>query len=313
MKGTALVTGCAGFIGSHLVERLLAMGYTVIGIDNFRTGRRENISKSLEKPNFEFIEEDITSPSFIDSITETLDVVFHLAAIASVAFSTRDPLLVNRYNVEGTLNVLEMARRQHAKRLVFASSAAVYGDPDTLPVKEEFPLKSLSPYAASKIAGEYYVQAYGNSFGLEYVILRFFNVYGPRQDESEYSGVIGIFASRAVQGLPLKIEGDGLQTRSFIHVRDVIEAIVQSGERDTAKNQIMNVSGEDAVSIIELAQKISKITGAEIVHEAPRIGDIQHSIGDTSRIKEVLGATTPVPLTEGLRDTLQWYRQRFSD
>lgn len=311
MPRTALVTGCAGFIASHLVDRLLDEGYRVIGVDNFRTGTKANIAKASENPNFRFLEEDITSYSFGDTISEELDIVFHLAAVASVSLSTKDPLLVNKHNVEGTLNVLEIARKRNAKRFVFSSSAAVYGNPELLPVREDFPLSALSPYAASKISAEYYVQSYRESFGIDYVILRFFNVYGPRQDESEYSGVIAIFAGRAMEGKPLMIEGDGHQTRSFIHIQDVVDAIFEAGEKDSAKNQILNISGNEVISILELAQTISKLTDVEIIHRAPRIGDIRDSVGETTKARSILGVGVTVPLKEGLQETLDWYRARI--
>ncbi len=310
MTKTALVTGCAGFIGSHLTDRLLELGYQVIGIDNFRTGNKMNISSAMENERFDLLEEDIVVPSFVDSIKKEIDIVFHLAAIASVAFSTKDPMAVTQTNVEGTVNVLEVARRQSAKRFVFASSAAVYGDPRSLPVKENAPLSPLSPYAASKIAGEYYVKSYKESFGLEYAILRLFNVYGPRQDESEYSGVIAIFADRAVNGKPLLVEGDGLQTRSFIHVTDVVEAMIQAAHRPNAINQTINISGKQSISIIDLAKQIGSIAGAELQHQEARVGDIRDSIGDTTRAREILGVDSSVPLEEGLRSTLEWYRSR---
>lgn len=310
MPRTALVTGCAGFIASHLTDRLLKEGYRVIGIDNFRTGRTENIAQAMESPEFVFYEQDITSPSFVESFSEDIDIVFHLAAIASVALSTKDPLVVNECNVEGTLNVLEVARGHGAERFVFSSSAAVYGNPDALPVREEYPLRPLSPYAASKIAGEYYIRSYRESFGLEYATVRLFNVYGPRQDDSEYSGVIAIFADRAVTGRPLVVEGDGLQTRSFIHVHDVVEALARAGEMSQARGQTLNVSGTDSITVLEVARQISDMTGAEIVHTEARIGDVRDSIGDMTRTRSTLGLEISTPLTQGLRETVDWYQSR---
>jgi len=308
MKGTALVTGCAGFIGSHLTDRLLASGYKVIGIDNFRSGTKSNMTTALSNPNFTFIEEDITASSFGESITEKLDYVFHLAAIVSVSFSTKNPIAVDECNVRGTLNILELARKHEVKRFVFSSSCAVYGDPDTLPVQEDFSLNPLSPYAASKIAGEYYIKSYEKSFGLNSVILRLFNVYGPRQDSSDYGGVIAIFLNRATKGDALMIEGDGLQRRSFIHVDDVVHAILRAAEVDGAKGEIINLSSNVTNSVIEVAQQIREMTGVEIIHVEPRVGDIRDSIGDMTKATEILGAEITVPLKEGLEQTLAWYR-----
>ena len=309
---SALVTGCAGFIGSHVTDRLLRAGYSVVGVDNLRTGTLSNLAEALPNPNFRFIEQDITNEDFAGSIEGDISIVFHLAAIASVALSVKDPMLINKHNVTGTLRVLELARQKRAKRVVFTSSAAVYGDPDSFPIEESFPLQPLSPYAASKIAGEYYVRAFGAAFDIEHVILRLFNVYGPRQEHSEYSGVIAIFAHRATKGLPLEIEGDGLQTRSFINIEDMSRAVQQAGEVPDAKGKIINISNTESVSVLYVAEAISKQLGVEIVHREPRLGDIRDSIGDMTLAERVLGVKPTVPFADGLRKTLAWYQEQAS-
>ncbi len=307
---SALVTGCAGFIGSHVTDRLLRAGYSVVGVDNLRTGTLSNLAEALPNPNFKFIEKDITSGDFPGSVEGDISIVFHLAAIASVALSVEDPMLINKHNVTGTLRVLELARQKRAKRVVFTSSAAVYGDPTSFPIQESFPLQPLSPYAASKIAGEYYVRAFGSAFDIEYVVLRLFNVYGPRQEHSEYSGVIAIFADRASKGLPLQIEGDGLQTRSFINVEDVSRAILLAGEVADAKGQTINISNTESVSVLAVAKAIREQLGVEIVHRRPRLGDIRDSIGDMTLAERVLGVKPAVSFADGLKKTLAWYQEQ---
>ncbi|MDF1539716.1 MAG: GDP-mannose 4,6-dehydratase [Candidatus Thorarchaeota archaeon] len=309
MKKTALVTGCAGFIGSHLSEHLLLKGYKVIGVDNLRTGVRANMDGFLSNSNFEFHELDINDPELPEAITKEIDYVYHLAAIASVKISTEDPLLVHDVNVNGTLAILELARLRKVKRFILASSAAVYGDPETLPIHEDTPLNPLSPYAASKIAAESYVAAYGRSFGIESAILRYFNVYGPRQENSEYSGVIAIFSSAAARKQALRIEGDGLQTRSFLFVEDVVTATILAGESSSASEFIVNVSGTESISIIALAKMIQEFaldSEIAIEHIAKRVGDIRDSIGNIERAKTILGFHPSIPLELGLQRTIHF-------
>ncbi len=309
---TAIVTGACGFIGSHLVDDLLANDYRVIGIDNLRTGTKENLDSAMENEKFHLIIQDILSENLAEDIDERIDCIFHLAAISSVKKSIEDPLQVNEVNVKGTVNVLELARRLGAKRFVFSSSAAVYGDPKEMPISEETPVSPLSPYAASKIAGEMYIHSYHNSFGIDTTILRFFNVYGPRQAYSEYSGVISIFNNQALANNPITIEGDGYQTRSFIYVEDVVQATRLAGEFGEAKGTIMNLSGLNQISILELAQRIKQnVDGcsSKIVHKGARGGDVRDSIGKMERARRILKFTPEVSLDEGLRETVSWYRE----
>ncbi len=310
---TALVTGCAGFIASHVAESLLKGGNRVIGVDNLRTGVMDNMSAFLSDKNFRFIKMDINDPGLAAEIPDDFDTIYHLAAIASVKLSTEDPLLVHKVNVDGTLAILELARLRNVKRAVLSSSAAVYGDPETLPIPENQPLNPLSPYAASKIAAESYFAAYGTSYGIESVILRYFNVYGPRQASSEYSGVIAILAHRASNGLPLIIDGDGNQTRSFIFVNDVTKVTVAAGTIPKIEGTTINISGISSVSILKIAEMIRDSISqnpVEITHGPPRVGDIKDSSGSMEQASALLQFSPETTLKEGLQKTLDWYHDQ---
>ena len=306
-----VVTGASGFIGSQLVDQLLEKGYDVIGIDNMRTGKKENLSDAMNNDKFQLLIADIRDDDLASHIDSDVDVIYHLAAISSVTLSIEDPRLVNDVNASGTVNILELARKLNAKRVVFSSSAAVYRDPEEMPVREDFALKPLSPYAASKIAAEMYIRSYRSSYDIDSTILRYFNVYGPRQAFSEYSGVVSIFTNHALVNKPIKIEGDGEQTRSFVHVSDVARATVLAGEVNTAIGVTINISGKKMISILRLAQLMKEnVQGcdSEIVHVAPRLGDVKDSIGSMERAQKLLGFTPSIPLERGLQETSEWYR-----
>ncbi len=315
MSETVLVTGCAGFIGSHLVDTLLDKGMPVIGIDSFRTGRRSNLTHALANPNFTLLELDICDPVFIQQVKENVHTIFHLAAVSSVKMSLEDPLLVHRNNVDGTLGMLELARARDARRIVFSSSAAVYGNPSKLPVDEKTPLDPLSPYAASKIAAEEYLKAFGNSYGIEPVILRYFNVYGERQVYSEYGGVLSIFIHQALNNESITVEGDGKQTRNFIHVDDVVRATCLAADVAKAARETINVSGLESTSVLEVARLVMSIVGStssRIVHLPPRKGDVRDSTSSMTKAQRVLGFVPRVALKEGLKRTVDWYRTEDS-
>ncbi|RDE11051.1 MAG: hypothetical protein C4K47_10665 [Candidatus Thorarchaeota archaeon] len=308
---SVLVTGCAGFIGSHLVDFLLSKGATVTGIDNFRTGKRNNLASALANPRFVLLEMDICDSSLLQRVAETYDTIFHLAAVSSVKLSVENPALVHRNNVDGTLNVLELARIRDAKRVVLSSSAAVYGNPSSLPVNEESPLNPQSPYAASKISAEEYLVAYGNSYGIEPVILRYFNVYGPRQTCSEYSGVLSIFINQALNSEPITVEGDGKQTRNFIYVDDVVRATYLASEANRARGETINISGSEAISVLQVAQAVLSAVGqtsSRIVHLPERKGDLRDSIGSMSKARRLLRFKPQVSLNDGLRRTVEWHQ-----
>ncbi|TFG11402.1 NAD-dependent epimerase/dehydratase family protein [Candidatus Thorarchaeota archaeon] len=311
MSMKAIVTGCAGFIGSHLTEKLLNRGSSVLGVDNLRTGTKQNMATFLGTDRFEFLQMDITNPKLRESVNGEYDALFHLAAISSVRLSCEQPLVVHEINATGTLMMLELARYCNTPRVVFSSSAAVYGKPEDLPVKEDEPTHPLSPYAASKLSAENYLSAYQEAFPIDATILRYFNVFGPRQTYSEYSGVISIFLNQALRGQQLTVEGDGKQTRSFIHVDDVVEATIKAAEQDNAIGQVLNISGTDQISILELASMIDELEKdkkLEILHQPKRPGDVRDSIGSIARAKRVLGFNPSKSLKDGLSETLSWYR-----
>ena len=314
MDGKVVVTGCAGFIGSHLVERLLREGHHVIGIDNMRTGNQSNMASFSSHPEFSFIEADVCDPSLKSKLSSDIDLVFHLAAISSVTASIEDPILINKNNVTGVVNVLDIARALDVGRVVFSSSAAVYGNPEKMPIVEETPVNPLSPYAASKIAGEEYMKAFRETYGLETTVLRYFNVYGPRQAYSEYSGVISIFVNHAIRSEPVTVEGDGEQTRSFVYVTDVARGTILAGEKPKANGEVINMSGLDLIRISDVARKINQAASSEeskIIHIDPRIGDVRHSIGSMDKARSVLGFTPEMPLETGLNRTIDWYRSHM--
>ena len=294
-----------------MVDLLLKNGVRVTGVDNLRTGTTGNMAQAMSQPHFRYLEMDACDSEAVQSIKDDIDVVFHLAAISSVTLSIENPLIVHNSNVTSALNVLELARTRNAKRAVLSSSAAVYGNPTRLPVIEESVLNPLSPYAASKISAESYFKAYGNIHGIEPVILRYFNVYGPRQAYSAYSGVISIFINQALNNQSITVEGDGSQTRSFIYVDDVVEATYAAAQSPKAKGQAINISGTDSTSILDLSNRIKAVAGStsKIIHMPPRKGDVRQSIGAMKKAARILDFTPRVGLDEGLSRTVDWYRQ----
>ncbi|MFW9974144.1 MAG: NAD-dependent epimerase/dehydratase family protein [Candidatus Thorarchaeota archaeon] len=314
MTGSAIVTGAAGFIGSHLVDLLLAKGYSVIGIDNLRTGKMENLERARKERNFRFLKVDICNRRFPDAVHEDVDIVFHLAAISSVKLSVENPILVNDTNVHGTINALELARKCNAVRFVISSSGAVYGNPDRLPTNEDAPLDPQSPYAASKISAELYCTSYKNLYGLPTTIFRYFNVFGPRQEDSEYSGVISIFINQALRNETITIDGDGSQTRSFIYVEDVAKATYQGSQLEDSSSRILNLSGPESISILKLAHLVKDSVSdstSDIIHREAREGDVKDSIGSMERTSHVLGFSPIVSFADGLDRTVAWYRSNL--
>lgn len=296
-----LVTGGAGFIGSHLVETLVARGEQVRVLDNFSTGRWENLSAVRDQ--IEVVEGDVRDPLAVQQAVDGVEVVAHLAAIVSVERSLQNPQETVEVNVGGTLNLLDESRRIGVSRFLFASSAAVYGDHSELPLREDLPLRPLSPYAASKVAGEALCHAYQAAYGLSTVILRFFNIYGPRQDpHSPYSGVISIFVGRMQRGLPPVVYGDGLQTRDFVYVGDVVAALIRAGERDGTAGAVVNIARGEETSVLRLVALLNQALGAALEPEfaPPRAGEIRRSAGDPRRAQSILGWRPTVGLAEGL-------------
>lgn len=297
-----LVTGGAGFIGSHLVEALVARGERVRVLDDFSTGRPDNLAAVADR--VEVIEGDVCEAVLVERAMAGAEVVVHLAAVASVQASLEEPRRVWAVNVGGTLNLLEAARVEGVCRFVFASSAAVYGDQDDLPLREDLPVRPLSPYAASKVAGEALCRAYCASYGLPTVALRFFNVYGPRQDpRSPYSGVISIFVDRMRRGLRPVVYGDGHQTRDFVYVADVVAAVLSAAVREEAVGGVFNVAGGHQTSVLELVEVLNRVLGTRLepAFAPSRAGEVRHSVADVGRAREGLGWRASAELEEGLR------------
>jgi UDP-glucose 4-epimerase len=296
-----LVTGGAGFIGSHICDRLLAEGHQVRILDNFSTGKQENIQAS---DHVEVVEGDVGDYDTVKSAMQDINMVFHEAAIASVPETVGNPLASERVNYRGTLNILEAARHAGVQRVMFACSAAVYGDLPELPKQEGMPVRPLSPYAVDKLASEQACQMYTYLYGLETVSLRYFNVFGPRQDPSSpYSGVISIFTDYINQGKQPTIYGDGEQTRDFVYVSDVVEANILASTSATAAGKAFNVATNGTLSVNDLLKTICNIKGAlfEPEYKPGREGDIRHSRADISAAQEQLGWQPVVGFEDGLR------------
>ena len=304
----AFVTGGAGFIGSHLVERLLADGKEVIAIDDLSTGDSNALKKHMEKKGFAFHQLDVRNYERVSSLLEGCDVVFHLAAQTSVEESVKDPLQTNSINVDGTLTMLQASVKRGVKRFVFSSSAAVYGKPSELPLKETSPTRPISPYGASKLASEYYVKVFNHIHRLETVVLRLFNVYGPGQRMSPYAGVVLRFAEAIKKGEPLTIFGDGNQIRDFIHIDDCVNALILAMEERNANGQTINIGTGRRTTIIELAQMLIWLSGKKELKPtftAEKPGDIRESYADITKAKEILAFEPRISLEEGLSGLLK--------
>ena len=301
----ALVTGGAGFIGSHIVDRLLQDGHQVIVLDDLSTGHRENLA---ENKKLEIVEGDIRDFTTVNKCMQGVDWVFHKAAVASVPKTVNDPIGSSKVNYQGTLHVLEAARQNRAKRVVFASSAALYGDEPTLPKLESMLPVTLSPYAVDKLASEYACGMYTKLYGLETVSLRYFNVYGPRQDPSSpYSGVISIFADKLNQGTAPTIFGDGEQTRDFVYVSDVVEANMQAATTESAVGQVINIATGKKITLNELLKIFCDIKQLEFnaEYQDPRQGDIKESYANVNKAASVLDWSSTVELNQGLRKLIE--------
>jgi UDP-glucose 4-epimerase len=304
MCSKVLVTGGAGFIGSHIVDRLLAGGMKVVVLDNLQEGRFENIQQHSGDNNFLFVRGDVRDSRIVRNTVRDVDAVIHQAALVSVPQSVADPILTNDVNVGGTLNLVKASMDFHVKRFVYASSSAIYGNADTVPINEGFPPRPASPYGVSKLAAENYVTMFHEVFGIETVCLRYFNVYGPRQACSQYSGVISQFLNRIAENAPLVIFGDGKQTRDFVHVQDVAEANILALEAKQISEGRFNIATGVATTLDELATMLLRITSrthSEIVHSNPRKGDIRHSVADISEARRKLHYTPKISLKDGLR------------
>jgi UDP-glucose 4-epimerase len=302
-----VVTGGAGFIGSHLAEELAKRGYHVIVLDDLSTGKMKNIAELLRGSKADFIQGNIANLALLGKLFQDVDYVFHQAAIPSVPRSVENPLASHEANITGTLNVLLAARDNRVRKVIYASSSSVYGDTPTLPKREDMPPNPQSPYAVTKLAGEYYCQAFEQVYGLSTACLRYFNVYGPRQDpSSQYAAVIPRFIQRARKGSPPIIFGDGEQTRDFTFVKDAVEANILAAERDACG--IFNIGKGEKLSINELAELIIELVGNKVdtIHQEPRPGDIRHSLAEISKARG-FGYEPKYCLETGLRETIEWF------
>jgi nucleoside-diphosphate-sugar epimerase len=304
-----LVTGGAGFIGSHLVRALLARGDRVRVLDNFSTGKDENLS-GLAGP-LEILRGDLRDPACVRQAVQEIDTIFHQAAFVSVPKSMQEPQTCFEINVQGTLNLLERARKANTKQVVLASSAAVYGESQRLPLVEQTDLQTLSPYAASKQVTEIYAGVYARAYGLPVIALRYFNVYGPRQSpDSDYAAAIPIFIRRMLDDEAPTVYGDGYQRRDFVYVKDVVRANLLAAEAPEAAGQAFNVCSGKETSLIDLLEVLAEVLPGSPPPQfaPPRSGDIYRSLGDPSLAVRTLGFTAETSLADGLAETVAWMR-----
>ena len=298
-----LVTGGAGFIGSNLVKALLEQSHKVRVLDNFSTGKRENIIQFDEKKNFELIEGDLRSSHIVRSAMKNVDFVLHQGALPSVPRSIHDPITTNDVNISGTLNILDAAKEFKVKRVVFASSSSVYGNNETLPKNEEMNINPISPYALTKYSGERYCQIFYQLYGLETVCLRYFNVFGPNQNpNSEYSAVIPKFINLMQSKKIPVIYGDGNQSRDFTYIENVINANLLACHANLVAGHVFNIASGERYSLLALIEKVNKILATNVspTFEPPRTGDVEHSLADIRKAKEMLNYEPKVKFEDGL-------------
>jgi len=306
---SVLVTGGAGFIGSHLVDALLSRGCEVGVLDDFSTGTESNLSPNLNRVRLH--RGSITDRNFTRIAVSGYGAVLHDAARVNVTHSVEDPVDTNHVNVEGTLNLLEAARDSGVQTFVYASSSSVYGETEKLPKEESMPPMPVSPYAVSKLAGENYCKVFSSVYGLKTVSLRYFNVYGPRQKSGPYSGVIPAFVKGALAGERLVISGDGTQTRDFVYVKDVVRANLLCLDSALKGGEVYNVGSNQRTSINEVARLVYKLTGNKNTtpnHVPPRRGDVLHSYADITRISSELGYEPSYTIESGLMEVVEWWR-----
>ncbi|MCJ7508569.1 MAG: SDR family oxidoreductase [candidate division Zixibacteria bacterium] len=308
---TYLVTGGAGFIGSNIVEELVRRGEKVKVLDNFSSGRRNNIAHLLDE--IEVVEGDVRDFWTVIQATKGVEYILHQAALPSVQRSVNNPLTSNEVNINGTLNLLEAAKEYGIKRFIYASSSSVYGDTPTLPKIEDMPPKPLSPYAITKLAGEEYCQTFSKLYDLPTVCLRYFNVFGTRQDPtSQYSAVIPKFIRLLLDKKTPIIYGDGEQSRDFTFVRNVVEANLLACQSDISGGEVINIACGQSFSLNQLVSLLNEIVGTNIKPEYAQAkpGDVMHSLADVSKAKRVLGYEPKISFAEGIRKTVEWFRSQ---
>jgi nucleoside-diphosphate-sugar epimerase len=307
-----LVTGGAGFIGSHLTEALLQEGHRVRVLDDFSTGKRENLIFDKKYPSLEILEGDIRDLAICQKAMKGIEYVFHEAALPSVQRSVEDPLGSNAVNGGGTLNILFAAREEAVKRVIYASSSSIYGDTPTLPKHEEMLSHPLSPYALQKYIGEQYCRLFYELYGLETVSLRYFNIFGPKQDpNSIYSAVIPKFIEALLQGSPPIIFGDGEQSRDFTYIENVVQANLLAMSAEHLHGEAINIACAERTSLNQLVNVLRKILGSKVspVYEEPRKGDVRHSLADIRKGKEILNYEPKVGIESGLRKTVEFFQK----
>jgi UDP-glucose 4-epimerase len=305
-----LVTGAAGFIGSHLAETLVRRGARVIALDNLSMGSLRNLAWAGANDSLEFVQGDIRDEALVEKLVAGCDWVFHMGAVASVPLSVNEPESTNRQNLGATLHLLELSRQKGVRRFIFASSSSVYGDLPG-PASEEMPVNPLTPYALQKYAGEKYGQMFAALHGLETTALRYFNVFGPRQNAaSPYSGVVALFCRQALSGESPTVFGDGKQSRDFVYIDNVIAANLLAAESPQAVGQVFNIGMGASVTILDLIAELNHLTGRNLQPEfrSPRPGDIRHSESVITKAESELGYAPRIDRREGLRRTLDFYR-----
>jgi UDP-glucose 4-epimerase len=304
-----LVTGGAGFIGSHLAEELVLRGHQVRVVDSLITGNRRNLDHIAA--SCDFVEGDLADPAVCSAVVAGIDYVLHQAAIPSVPRSVKDPVTSNRNNIDASLNLLVAARDAGVKRVVYAGSSSAYGDTPTQPKREDMPPNPLSPYALQKLVAEQYCGLFTRLYGLETVTIRYFNVFGPRQDPgSPYSGVISLFAKALLEGHQPIIYGDGEQTRDFTYVANVVDGVLRAVEAPKAAGEVINVATGGRISLNELLRTMNATMGTNLqaIYQDPRAGDVRDSQADITKAQRLLGYTPVVLLADGLKKTLEWFR-----
>lgn len=310
-KQTYLVTGGAGFIGSHIVERLVRDGHHTRVLDDFSSGKESNLDSF--RSDIDIVTGDIRDAAIVNEAMKGVNIVFHEAALGSVPRSVADPLTTHEVNMTGTLNVLLAAREAGVKRVVYASSSSVYGETPVLPKREEMPPQPLSPYALSKLVGEHYASVFKHVYGFEVVALRYFNIFGPRQDpESQYAAVIPRFIMALLEGKSPVVYGDGLQSRDFTYVDNVVDANLLASEADGVAGQAFNVACGGRYTLLDLLARLKEILGSDIepIHEAARAGDVKDSQASIEAAERALGYRVSVDFEEGLQRTAGWYRKQ---
>ncbi len=308
-----VVTGAAGFIGSNLTDNLLEKGAEVVGIDNLFNGRLENLDEAFKHNKFEFHKGDIRDLNFLLDVFEDIDIVYHLAAFTSVPQSVKMPENCNDINVNGVLNVLNAARRMDVEKIIYASSSSVYGDTPTLPKREDMRRLPISPYGVAKLACEAYMQVYHQVYGLKTTTLRYFNVFGPRQKDSTYSGVIAIWLGNIIRNEDLIIFGDGKISRDFTYIKDVIQANLLASKQDVS-GEIFNIGAGSPINLTNLANVMLKITNREhlkIIYQDQRPGDIIHSYADISKANRLLKFEPEYNQENGLKEYFKWYDDKY--